>query len=275
MDFDHDPMLLTLGTALQAVQSNHEQRQAARRERGDAPTSDLPYITVSIDVAHRTYYGRIFTVPTYGDTTVEVHDFSTANPDHPLAAPPTLIRVSAIQSVKVDEKINLLPVEFPMKRDDLDAHIDRFLATAARAIAETAAYAGEYDSEHPVRDILADLAAQTEPIAITYKTCDVLREAAQPVNDLILNSSIPGQWERFARTVCDASGMAGHKIMAAEDSHEHLNIVVINTDDPKPGPNTLLAFLTHGVPTDFLYPETHDNAIDTYLDDLARVWTGK
>lgn len=252
-----DPILDTLAEVLRLVDMNHHERQAARGQRGDTPLFGQPFITVTVETETRTYTGRVFDI-SRTDAIVDLYNTEVTDPA--LATPDHIIRAAAIVAAHVEENTYLLPVEFPMARTDLDAHTASFITKAATILTNP-----DYDdADAPVADVFDRLLSATAPVPVTTDQCDALREAARPVNDLMLDSPIPTKWDRYATyTTRTITGLDTRTVQALDDD-PHLNVEILNTDDPAPGPTTLLKFLTFGVPLAFLDPETHQQALDAY-----------
>lgn len=255
-----DPILACLDADLRVISDNFHTCQAIRSKRGDTPKPGAPFLTVQVSTEHRTYHGRIFTVDR-SEGFLDLYDTTTTSPTLS-ARPPHLLRAASIIAVQVHENLHCLPVEFPMRRTDLDTHTAAFLAKAAAILADP-----DYDetAETDPADILDRLCAIQAAEPVRFAHCKALRAAAQPVNDLIFGTiDIISRWERYTRNVCDSFGLTDPKHRQSLDTNPHLNIEILNTDDPTPGSTTLLSFLTHGVPINFLYPDTHQQALDAY-----------
>lgn len=264
-----DPMLGTIIDAYHNIQTSIAERNTIRKNRGDSTTTTTPYVTVAAETEQRTYTGRVFNV-NGDDTVLDLYDNSVENPQTELANPRHTIRISSIVCIRVQERPDLLPVEFPMKRDEFHAAVASFIKTAATILTDPADYSpADHDDQHVTDDMLADLINQTEPVAVTYEQCEALRAAAQPVNNIMFNSSYISRWEKVARSIAASNGLRDKTVQPAYDDDPHLNIEVINTDDPTPGKTTLLKFLTHGVPVNYLYPETHEQALRAYRTQIA------
>jgi hypothetical protein len=245
-----DPILLALTETLRKVDTNFQERQTIRRQRGDDPLPGKPFITVTVETEHRTYTGHMFDMWSSLDATLDLYDVSVTDPTVELADPCYIIRVESIVSARVAENPEFLPVEFAMTRATLDAAVESFIAK--------------------VDDILIP---GPDKCNITTEQCDALRDAAQPVNDLIFKSSIPSRWERYSRAIDARNGRTPKQRYMTED-HKTLNMIVVNTEDKHAHAIPLIKFLTHGVPLDFLYTETHQTCIDKYrleAEDAARM----
>lgn len=260
-----DVILASLSETMRTVENNWAERQSARRQRGDNPTPGEPSITVTVDTEHRTYNGRVFTVAPR-DGYLDLYDLDTTTPRNLLTAAPTVIRAEAIVAARVKDNVDLLPVEFPMKATDLHTHVANFITQAAAILADPD---HDEDATTDPYDVFDRLSQATGPTLVTTDQCQALRDAAEPVNSLMSASPIPTRWDRYAH------GLTGQRTLHALDDDPHLNVTILNRDDPKPGPTTLLNFLTYGAPLNFLYPETHQQALDAYRSQVQHEVTAR
>lgn len=243
-----DPFLLHFAEVLKEVTDNFMERQHVRGARGDEPLTTMPFITVTIETESRTYSGRVFDVRA-DDATIDLFHTGVRDPAKANETPKYTVRASSIVAGNVAENVKFLPVEFEMKKADLDAHVEEFLTTAESIFVPGS---GKHD--------------------LNSKQCDALREAAKPVFELIFKSNAVYRWEQYTTAIAARCSVNTDTIrMPSKD--KRLNLMVATPHDGSRKGLSLLHFLTLGVPLEFLYTETHQQVLDSFADtahDRAR-----